>query len=292
MTLPAHSAIKGSPTFEAVDAQRLLDRICVSAPYFALETLGYGGGLFYASAVPDLPLGPESGPMSSTELSRHSAIAGLCCAAMAQTDGNRRFYLAQRAEYASFPLGASYGSRVEFVARLRGANKRSARASIAASVGGEPLAQLEVEYTILTEYAFGRLFRARKRPTTPQAEMDARLPGVRTVEGDRARHDVAEVPQAACAGHFENYPALPVALLVGQLGETAASLVPSGRLRSMRVSVNATDLCWAGEPVQFEAQRAPSPHAVVDDKADELFDCQVVAEGRRVCSAAFAVVPL
>ncbi len=288
MTSSAHDNARVFSTQRPVDEQGLLSRICVSAPYFALRGLSYGDGWFRASAVADLPLGPELGPMGSAELSRHSAIAGLCCAALAQDDDRRRFYLAQRAEYTSFPSARSYGSQVAFAAQLRSLNKRSASASIVATAEGEPLALLEVDYTILTAYAFERLFSNRQRPTTPQTEMDARLPGVRTTGNNRAQLEVAAVPEAACAGHFENYPALPVALLVGQLGETVASLVPSRRLRSMRVSVNATDLCWAGERVQFGAQRAPSQ---TTETAAETFDCQVVAEGRRVCSAGFEVVP-
>ena len=223
--------------------------------------------------------------MSSTELSRHAAIAGLCCAALAQSDDRRRFYLAQRAAYTRFPSDASYGSWVTFAAQLKSLDKRSARASISAKVGETPLALLEVDYTILTEYAFERLFRNRRRPTTAQTEINAQITGVSVTENDRALLEVAAVPEAACAGHFENYPALPVALLVGRLSELVASLVPSGRLRSMQVSVNATDLCWAGERVRFEAQRVPARTA-----GSETFECQVVAEGRRVCGAEFEVV--
>ena len=274
-----------STQLRSVDAAQLLRRVCVSAPYFALKTPSYAHGQFQASAVADLPLGPEAGPMGSAELSRHAAIAGLCCAALAQDDDRRRFYLAQRAEYTSFQAAAPYGSRVTFTAKLRSLDKRSARASVGAKVGETPVALLEVDYTILTEYAFERLFRTRHRPTPPQTEMNVQLNGAVTVERDRAWLEVAEIPEAACAGHFTDYPALPVALLVGQLGERVANLVPSGRLRSMQVSVNATDLCWAGEQVRFETRRAPARNA-----DSETFECQVVAEGRRVCSAEFAVV--
>ncbi len=276
-TLPAQ--------LHTVDAARLLGRICVSAPYFALKSPSYAHGQFQASAEADLPLGPEAGPMGSAELSRHAAIAGLCCAALAQNDDRRRFYLAQRAEYTSFQAAAPYGSRVTFTAQLRSLDKRTARANVAAKVGETPVALLEVDYTILTEYAFERLFRTRRRPTPPQIRMNVQLSGVVTVEHDRAWLEVPEIPEATCAGHFTDYPALPVALLVGQLGERVANLVPSGRLRSMQVSVNATDLCWAGERVRFEARRAPARTA-----GSKTFDCQVVAEGRRVCSAEFNVV--
>lgn len=219
--------------------------------------------------------------MSSAEISRHAAIAGLCVAALTQSDDDRRFYLAQRADYRGVFNPAPYGSRVQFVATLERLDKRAARSCISVSAAGEPLAQLEVDYTILTEYAFKRLFRTRYRPSSPQAEMDNRLPGVQSVQGGRALHDLAALPEAACAGHFADYPALPVALLMGQLGVTASSLMTSERWRGSRAVVNATDLCWAGERVRFEVAHAETQ----PEPGRESFNCRVVAAERLVCTA-------
>lgn len=275
----------------------LLGRICVSRPYFALENLRAHEDYFYASARADLPMGREVGPMSSAEISRHAAIAGLCGAALAQKDDDRRFYLAQRAEFYGLPNGAPYGVPVAFAARLESLSKRGARSSISVTAEGEPLAQLEVAYTILTEYAFKRLFRHRFRTTLPQTQMSSTLPGRRHVTPDRAVHAVAAVPEVACAGHFADHPALPVALLVGQLGDTAASLLETDTFRGVRASVSATDLCWAGEAVQFEAR--PLPEAFAGERAALLegagrvvgFGCQVVAEERVVCTADMLLEP-
>ncbi|ADI15731.1 hypothetical protein [Truepera radiovictrix] len=288
-TTPTSAALPGTPVSETA----LLTRICVSRPYFALDKLRAHEGRFYATAAADLPLGREVGPMSSAEISRHAAIAGLCGAALAQGDDDRRFYLAQRAEFYALPSAAPYGTPVSFCAQLEDLNKRSARSSITASVGDEPLARLEVSYTILTEYAFRRLFRHRARATAPRARMCAALPGRLSVT-DTASYEVPAVPEAACAGHFASYPALPVALLVGQLGDTASHLLATGAFRGVRASVVASDLCWAGEAARFEVRRAPE--AFADERALLAtgiagFDCRVLAGEREVCTAKMLLEP-
>jgi hypothetical protein len=95
-------------------------------------------------------------------------------------------------------------------------------------------------------------------------------------------------PERACAGHFTDYPALPVALLVGQLGVTASSLMTSERWRGARAVVNATDLCWAGERVRFEAAHmgARMAGALFEGvPGTASFSCRVVAAERLVCTA-------
>ena len=282
------------PTEIAED--KLLKRICVSKPYYALVNPAKIDNTFYASAAADLPLGTEVGPMSSAEISRHAAISGLCAAALAQEDDDRRFYLAQRAEFWGVPNRAPYGSPVTFAATLQSLGKRGARSEITVQAANEPLAKLVVDYTILTEYAFGRLFRSHYRPTAPQREMDICLPGrVESFEG-RSVYDVPALPETVCAGHFADHPALPVALLMGQLGTTAWRLMDAPGWRGVRASVNATDLCWAGEHVRFEAVHAathPTEHPAAQYpevqflKTQHTFNCRVNAADRLVCTAEF-----
>lgn len=292
MTLPFSTVAPPDYSSEIISEERLLRRICVSKPYYALLKPTLAGHAFYASAAADLPLGAEVGPMSSAEISRHAAISGLCAAALAQTDDNRRFYLAQRAEYWGVPNGAPYGVPVTFAATLQSFDKRGARSEIVVQAADEPLATLVVDYTILTEYAFSRLFRARYRSTTPQPAMNIDLPGRAERLGERAAFDVTALPETVCAGHFADYPALPVALLMGQLGTAAWRLMnasalaegePNGvRWRGVRASVNATDLCWAGERVRFEAERT-----ALHPERQSTFNCQVSAGDRLVCTAEF-----
>jgi len=263
-----------------LDPSDLLRRICVRPPYFALQALQVDGSDLYAEVHAELPRSAELGPIQGAELSRHAAIAGLCVAALAQPNDQRRYYLAQRATYRGFANTASYGSRVTLQATLLDLTRREATARISASAGGHPLAEVEVQYTILTDNAFARLFRSRERPDVVGQPLDRMPPlpqGQLFQDGETWRRHIAEVPVAACAGHFERYPAMPVAILMGQLSQLAGlSLGQDQPFWIPQASVEAHDFCWAGEPVTFSAR------ATTREGDLNHFACQAVASERTV----------
>lgn len=267
-------------TFTDVSAEALLQRICVRPPYFALRQVRAQPGALVATVRAELPPGPEIGPIQGAELSRHAAIAGLCVAALAQPDDQRRYYLAQHARYEGRPSAAPYGAEVVLQADLLHLDKRAATAYIEARAGGQPLAAVEVHYTVLTDSAFSRLFRTRARPAF-RAGGPARMPAlpageVRAHDGRWTRH-IAQVPEAACAGHFDGYPAMPVAILMGQLANLAGQALGAGRAYHIAgAQVDAHDFCWAGEAATFEV--APERR----DGPRTLFGCQALAAGRTV----------
>lgn len=243
-----------SLTLTSIRLSDLLDRICVRPPYFALDQLGYRNQVFTATATGHSGHYPEYGPMQGAEISRHAAIAGLCAAALTQPDDQRRYYLAQEARYTGTLNRAPAGAPVRLTAELLSLDKRQARAAITAESEGEPLAQVEVLYTVLTDSAFSRLFRSRHQPQFLSADIDvlASLPrGIIQREGNRLIRDIEQIPAEACAGHFEGYPAMPVAILMGQLAQLAGEAF-GGRFHIREASVQASDFCWAGEAARFE----------------------------------------
>ncbi len=256
-------------------------RICVRPPYFALTDLALAGLDLHATAVAESPAGLEVGPMPAAELGRHAAIVGLSLAACSQADDARRYYLARRAECRYSPNDAPYGTPVRFTARLLALDKRACRAAVEATAGGTPLASFEVDYTVLTEPAFERLFRrfARDTPSGP-SPYGSLLATACQGSGDLVEQVVASVPAAACAGHFDGYPALPVAVLMGQLSYLAGRL-HGAPYRVVRGEVEASDLAWAGERVAFRAARAGAG-GHPDVGASRRYRCEAVAEGRPV----------
>ncbi|WP_075833404.1 hypothetical protein [Deinococcus marmoris] len=267
-------------TPQPVHPAELLRRICVRPPYFALEHLHLDGQDLLAEVQAELPQSAELGPIQGAELSRHAAIAGLCVAALAQPDDQRRYYLAQRARYRGFVGDAPYGSRVTLRATLLGLTRREATARIQAVAGGQPLAEVEVQYTILTDNAFARLFRSRERPEFVAQTLD-RMPllpeGHVSHSGDTWRRHISEVPAAACAGHFERYPAMPVAILMGQLSQLAGLSLGEGQpFWIPQATVETQDFCWAGESVTFEAQATAAQEPL------HHFACRAVASDRTV----------
>lgn len=242
------------PDADTVEPARLLDRICVRAPYFALRQLRYDASVLQATASYPGVRGREYGPMPGAEISRHAAIAGLSVAALAQPDSSRRYYLAQEATYQGRFNRVPFGHDVQFTAELLGLDKRQARSRIVAHALGETVAEVEVLYTILTDMAFSRLFRHRQQPEFLGAGLQdlAALPsGTTRREGDRLIREIASIPAAACAGHFDGYPAMPVAILMGQLAQLAGEAF-GGPFHIPSASVQASDFCWAGEAARFE----------------------------------------
>jgi len=237
-----------------LDRAHLLSRICVRPPYFALQNLHADGTTFWATAAAEQPLTDEIGPMQACEISRHGAICGLCVVALSFGDDERRYYLAQDAKYTGFVNAALYGSVVSFEARLLERNKRQAVAEITVTAGGHALAHLTVTYTILQESSFKRLFRSRYSPTFSDFQW-SRMPdppvGEFGVQGKTLSMTLKSVPEEACAGHFEHYPAMPVAVLMGQLGLVAGREYGQP-YRVEAATMTASDFCWAGESARFE----------------------------------------
>lgn len=234
--------------------QELLRRICVRPPYFALRDLRSGELTFAATATAERTPSNEVGPMHAAEISRHAAICGLCAAALALGSDDRQYYLAQDAVYTGFANDAPYGSVVSFVASVAEQAKRQVVAEITATAGDKPLAHLRVSYTILSEPAFKRLFRSKYSPGFAGLERE-RMPEPPTGEFSRAGETciltLDAVPEEACAGHFEHYPAMPVAVLMGQLGLVAGRM-QGGAYHVASATMTASDFCWAGESARFE----------------------------------------
>lgn len=241
-------------TSDQVEVSDLLQRICVRAPYFALQHLRWRAGEFLATAVADRTPTAEVGPMHASEISRHAAICGLSAVALDFDDDDRRYYLAQDATYTGQFNPAPYGSVVTFAAVVLERNKRQAVAEISATAGGQPLAHLRVTYTILSEASFRRLFRSRHVPGFSGVGL-GRMPeppaGESVRVGRTSTLTLESVPEESCAGHFEQYPAMPVAVLMGQLGLVAAAHF-GAPYRVAAATMSAQDFCWAGERARFE----------------------------------------
>src|SRR5690606_900659 len=258
----------------AVTTADLLPRIGVRPPYFALSDIAWGRLELRATAVAESPPYQEAGPMPAAELGRHAAIVGLSLAASQQEDGRRRYYLARLAE-CRYPANPSpYGAPVRFHGRLLDLDKRKARAAIQATAGGAALASFEVDYTVLTESAFERLFRIRARHTPlTRSPYGALLTNAWHGTSDMAEQVVEELPIGACIGHFDGYPALPVAVLMGQLSYLAGR-VHDAPFRVVRGEVEASDLVWAGERAVFRAARDGVSAGEASGEAPETLGAQ------------------
>jgi hypothetical protein len=117
----------------------------------------------------------------------------------------------------------------------------------------------------LTEPAFERLFRARRQVTSERHAMGRLPPGKVARDGNTLLRTLGPIPVEACAGHFDSYPAMPVAVLMGELASLAGDALGEGtaRYRVVRAHVEAQDFCWAGERVQLAATPVSAAHGQV-----------------------------
>lgn len=245
------------PSTSDASTTLLLNRLGITHPYFALEDIAVEGERLEATAVAEAHTFFEDGPMAAAEIGRHAAIAGQCSIALAQRDDRQRFFLANAAECNYVSNDAPYGTPLRFVATLASLEKRRAVARVLVTAKGKPVAEIEAKYTILPQVTFERLFRTHRIPTPPAANPYGTLLS-EAFDGDSDwAEQLLTIPVGHCTGHFDNYPALPIALVMGQLSYLAGQLMGTP-YRVTRGSVHANDLCWAGEKIRFSARRLGS----------------------------------
>jgi hypothetical protein len=248
-------------TYGTPDVVAAFRRICVRPPYFNLSDAVREGRYFHATAVAESPPFLEQGPMPAAEVGRHAAISGLLHAALEQRDGTRRYYLAREATCVYEPNAAPYGAPVAFRTEVLDLDRRSAHVRAEAHTAHGPLAQIELRYAVLTVAAFERLFRNRAQTTiAAPSPYGALLSESFEHGGDVVSQAIPQIPVLACLGHFDGFPAMPVAVLMGQLAFLAGRLFDDDRgapapFRVTRGEITADDLAWAGEAVRFVAAR-------------------------------------
>lgn len=266
---------------------RALSRISVRPPYFGLgelETAGEGIVAARIGAAP--PSAPEVGAMEAAQVARHLAILGSCAAALSRDDDKRHHYLATKAHFARLwngPRSNEEPLRAEAVASW--VDRRTARALIKLSTeAGHGLNMLDVEYTVLAPKVFERLHPPVDEAALAKTSLDQTSPDVTGVDGGSAASDLpfeveqtgngvlvrcGRIPRVLCDGHFPNYPAAPVAIVMGQLCRAAGmGLVhhlghEDFGYRIEEGHVTAQKLATAGQELVLEAtyeQPVPGGH--------------------------------
>ena len=244
----------------------LLKRIRVTPPYLALHAIELDGDEVTAMVRPELPLGDrEVGPLSSADVGRHLAILGSLAVARGAPDADPRYYLAHQGRLRRLdvdPRWAHHTGPFRCRARTMGPFGMSPRAVATLEVDGVALYRLEVTYRTVSDEAFGSLFLQHHRDPVPAAPRSPFLDPVAIEFGPSDACDalaVLQVTSAHCSGHFDAYPALPVACLASAFGRLANHLVarrvPSTSTRFMHVEgwIEASRLAFCGSTVELSA---------------------------------------
>lgn len=247
-----------------LDIREICERIAVQAPYFAFTELqGVPNRMVSGTFVAEQPLGFENGPVASAEIGRHLAILG-SCAAVAWQAAPQIYYLATKARYSKLhdvapsASGASFQASAEVLTHDR--RSLTAQAIVSAE---KPFAHLYCEYQALSESLFLRLFKDYRVPSPPLADSSPYRQSVQLdFEAPVGPSIVARsqpLAAACCAGHFLDYPAWPVAMIVHTVAQTTSRLLHHIVDREVSYTVvkcdlSAYQLVPACEPLSFHTR--------------------------------------
>jgi hypothetical protein len=243
------------------------DLICTSRPYYALRNLQQLTDTILQCEILVENYGhKEDCLISAAEAGRHLAILGSCVLAANNQVEAKHFYLATaatlvRSADVALINPAQYGKPVRLICRAELIQVGKKSGSVATSIytpDGLTIYELQVEYKVMTAELFAKLFSASRLDNTDWAPnpYTAPVPLKDLLYTDREfSASLGVIRKEQCVGHFDHYPALPVAVLSSSLMDLAGThlrhITNNQALRYTPVHVNlqADRLAFAGEEV-------------------------------------------
>ncbi|MFM9615699.1 hypothetical protein [Streptomyces niveiscabiei] len=267
----------------------LEDRICVSPPYYALESPRVvAPGRMHAGIPVGAPAGAQVLPLPVAEVGRHFAILGLCAAATLNPRPGRHYYLARRARIACAPPAEwpPFPDRFGAEATAEFTGVRRARAAVRAQgpSGGGTLVTAEVEYDVLAPRVFQRIAGPPAPAGANRDPYGCPLPLRDVVHGAWHATGELDVTPDLCVGHFDRHPVLPVAFACAGLSELVDRAVPDGQRWAARsLELMVPGMARAGERATLSVAGRRTPEGAV-------FTCAVRAGGAAVIDLVMEVV--
>jgi hypothetical protein len=247
---------------ESLDIARVCERIAVHRPYFAFSELKalYGKAMMGRFSAEQLT-GFELGPISSAELGRHLAILGSCAATIDGPD-QMTYYLASKGRLKLLPNTDEVQNDQSGVA-IATVTSRDRRTMTAEVLGhcGSLTAHLWCEYQVLSHEVFSRIFSGHHTSVIPRPDKSPYVTPVTfdvlSAGTDNIVVRTSEVGPESFAGHFDNYPSWPVAILADTFGRVRSALLHNmiDRQTNYRVgylNVDAFQLAPAAARLTFE----------------------------------------
>jgi 3-hydroxymyristoyl/3-hydroxydecanoyl-(acyl carrier protein) dehydratase len=268
----------------------LLSKIAVTKPYFSLKDIKRisADSLLAKIPIEQDPLF-EASIISGAEASRHMAILGSLAIAQLLDKDNRNYYLAFEAKFKycgdykfDYPKN---NNELIGAARVISLCKRDAIVDTKLSIGASPLFNAQIKYFIVPEKIFMRKYATFKQETPACIQNPYKsiypLNNIR-FENDKLYASTGNVMKENCIGHFDNYPAMPVAILMNRFGMAAATLLHKLTGKHYKYIVSKADmavkeLVFAGENVEIEVINIYSKDKVYTFKCTAVNKENVIA---------------
>lgn len=247
----------------------VFDLVAVRPPYFALDDISISPCSITAQVRPSHPMRREQGPIAAAEAGRHLAIAGAVAAATKNNAIGKHFYLARQAviQKAANPgVVLKKADLLQITATSPGVSKRRASATATISQTEEGKAQElytpSVDYDVLSQGLFKRLVgHAPQCGLNSLSHVDVLAMDLPISNGQDGQLGARILVQPHhCIGHFQEFPALPVAKLMHLLSNLAAENLaavldrPAVHMNVERAVVSAERLAPAGDLVDLSSR--------------------------------------
>jgi 3-hydroxymyristoyl/3-hydroxydecanoyl-(acyl carrier protein) dehydratase len=200
--------------------------ICVSKPYYALQDVKFlNNGKLQATVAVENQVSGETTPLSASESGRHAAILGSLALALYNPLPLKHYYLASHAilnrlNQPTHFQPSTFDQKVIVEAEVIDLDLSAKKGKVATTIyteAGVAVFSLVVSYHVFKKDLFGKLFRKQYQETflpktanpytanTPLYDV--------TLTENQLTATLGVIQAEQCLGHFDHYPALPVAIL-------------------------------------------------------------------------------
>lgn len=243
----------------------ILNYIAVSEPYFALKNIRNNNECTYAEFTSELKNILEHGTISTPEVGRHMAILGSLVLARENPKKEKHYYLANHAIIEHFSDIETDQLTYTGCAKIESfSGKKGSVSGTVFDNKGTVLYKIKVSYLILASTIFERIFETHK-VVTPKTFLinpytfDIKFDNIKLdIEKCTANGGVVKIND--CIGHFNEFPACPIARIgtaMGNLGAMHFMHLNPGikkKFKTCNTEIKANRLVFAGEVIKYRTE--------------------------------------
>ncbi|MFC6101165.1 hypothetical protein [Olivibacter domesticus] len=260
-----HSGNENNQRF--LTQKEIFELIDVHTPYYALQDVFVlKENIVAARVTSESAIGFEEWPITMAEACRHLAILGSVASAMMNPTKSKHYYLAHKGTYKRVSNKKSTpGKQLTLLAECVSFDKRLAMAKACLiDEENELICGIDVSFHVIPQGMFGRLFAHGYRdylPTISSPYIHKNKLHDLQFYDVRATATLGEIEEYHCSGHFPNYPALPVAVLLGVLHDLCIHLVhhltnsEQAKIMVEECTLTADNLAMVADTVSLEVEQ-------------------------------------
>lgn len=225
-----------------VNINSILNKICVSQPYFNFEKIYTNGNYMIAPVVKEQPEGNEVINISSAEALRHIAILGSC--QYANTQSEKMFYLAQSAQGNMNIIEGNFNDLFILTKLDFDSKKTMKQVGGLYSLKNGLIHETSISYSKVKPKLFECIFEEHYKKYSKQEESPYKNLLDIEIKYQDSQTINAVIPPFAlkkCSGHFDNYASIPVAYLAYNVINLASRLT-QGQIKMKSFSASFPNL--------------------------------------------------